>query len=45
MSRPAVVVVTRRSIRKDRLIDYVGELHLELLTRLRLLPVAALPDR
>lgn len=39
MTRPAVVVVTRRSVRKDRLIDYVGELHLELLTRLRLLPV------
>jgi len=39
VSRPAVVVVTRRSVRKDRLIDYVGELHLELLTRLRLLPV------
>lgn len=39
MSRPAVLVVTRRSVRKDRLIDFVGELHLELLTRLRLLPV------
>ena len=39
MTRPPVVVVTRRSVRKDRLIDYVGELHLELLTRLRLLPV------
>lgn len=39
MTRPAVVVVTRRSLRKNRLIDYVGELHLELLTRLRLHPV------
>ena len=39
MTRPAVLVVTRRAVRKDRLIDYVGELHLELLTRLRLLPV------
>lgn len=39
MSRPAVVVVTRRAIRKDKVIDFVGELHLELLTRLRLLPV------
>lgn len=39
MTRPAVLVVTRHSVRKNRLIDYVGELHLELLTRLRLLPV------
>lgn len=39
MTRPAVVVVTRRAIRKDKLIDFVAELHLELLTRLRLLPV------
>lgn len=39
MSRPAVVVVTRRAVRKDKLIDFVAELHLELLTRLRLLPV------
>ena len=39
MTRPAVVVVTRRSLRKNKLIDYVGELHLELLTRLRLHPV------
>jgi gamma-glutamyl-gamma-aminobutyrate hydrolase PuuD len=39
MSRPAVVVVTRRTTRKHRLIDYVAELHLELLTRLRLFPV------
>jgi putative glutamine amidotransferase len=39
MTRPAVVVVTRRTRRKDKLIDYVGELHLELLIRLRLHPV------
>ena len=39
MTRPAVVVVTRRSLRKNKVIDYVGELHLELLTRLRLHPV------
>jgi gamma-glutamyl-gamma-aminobutyrate hydrolase PuuD len=39
MTRPAVVVVTRRSIRKNRLIDYVAELHLELLTRLGCRPV------
>jgi len=39
MSRPAVVVVTRRTVRKHRQIDYVAELHLELLTRLGMLPV------
>lgn len=39
MKRPAVLVVTRRTIRKHRNIDYVGELHLEMLIRLRLLPV------
>jgi gamma-glutamyl-gamma-aminobutyrate hydrolase PuuD len=39
VNRPAVVVVTRRATRKNRLIDYVAELHLELLTRLRLFPV------
>ena len=36
---PPVVVVTRRTIRKTRRIDYVAELHLELLIRLGLLPV------
>jgi gamma-glutamyl-gamma-aminobutyrate hydrolase PuuD len=39
MSRPAVGVVTRRAIRKNKVIDFVAELHLELLTRLRLFPV------
>ena len=39
MTRPAVVVVTRRTTRKNRLIDYVAELHLELLTRLGLCPI------
>jgi gamma-glutamyl-gamma-aminobutyrate hydrolase PuuD len=37
--RPSVLVVSRRTTRKDRLIDYVGELHLELLIRLGVLPV------
>lgn len=39
MTRPVVVVVSRQTIRKDKLIDYVGELHLELLIRLGTLPV------
>lgn len=39
MKRPAVLVVTRRTTRGSRYIDYVGELHLEILIRLRLLPV------
>ena len=39
MSRPVVLVVSRQTIRKDKLIDYVGELHLELLIRLGVLPV------
>jgi putative glutamine amidotransferase len=39
MNRPKVLVVTRRTDRKHRLIDYVGEHHLELLIRLQLLPV------
>lgn len=51
--RPRVVVVTRRTIRKHKYIDYVGELHLDLLIGLDLLPVivpvaegadACLPD-
>jgi gamma-glutamyl-gamma-aminobutyrate hydrolase PuuD len=37
--RPRVLVVSRQTIRKDKLIDYVGELHLELLVRLGALPV------
>lgn len=39
MNRPRVLTVTRRTIRKNKLIDYTGELHLELLLRLKLLPV------
>ncbi|HTR46137.1 MAG TPA: gamma-glutamyl-gamma-aminobutyrate hydrolase family protein [Verrucomicrobiae bacterium] len=39
MKRPPVVVVARRTVRGNRLIDYVGELHLELLLRLGTLPV------
>jgi gamma-glutamyl-gamma-aminobutyrate hydrolase PuuD len=39
MKRPEVVVVSRRTARKDKLIDYVGELHLELLIHLRTLPI------
>jgi gamma-glutamyl-gamma-aminobutyrate hydrolase PuuD len=39
MKRPAVLVVTRRTIRKNKYIDYVGEYHLALLVRLKTLPV------
>jgi gamma-glutamyl-gamma-aminobutyrate hydrolase PuuD len=39
MTRPIVLVVSRRTMRKDRKIDYVGELHLELLIRFGTLPV------
>jgi gamma-glutamyl-gamma-aminobutyrate hydrolase PuuD len=39
MRYPVVVVVTRRTTRRNKLIDYVGELHLELLIRLRILPL------
>ena len=39
MTRPTVLVVTRRTIRKHKYIDYVGEAHLNLLIRLGLLPV------
>ena len=39
MSRPVVVVVSRQTERKSRMIDYVGELHLELLIDLGLHPV------
>jgi gamma-glutamyl-gamma-aminobutyrate hydrolase PuuD len=51
--RPSVLVVTRRTVRKHRYIDYVGEAHLALLMRLGILPVivpvvegtpACLPD-
>ncbi len=39
MKRPRVVVVTRRTERKQRHIDYVGEAHLALLIGLEMLPV------
>lgn len=39
MKRPSVLVVTRRTARKHRYIDYVGEAHLELLIQVGLLPV------
>src|SRR5580704_16154078 len=39
MKLPVVLVVTRRTTRKNKYIDYVGELHLELLIRLRILPL------
>jgi gamma-glutamyl-gamma-aminobutyrate hydrolase PuuD len=39
MKRPVVLVCARRTIRKNKFIDYVGEFHLELLIRLRTLPV------
>jgi putative glutamine amidotransferase len=39
MKRPAVLVVTRRTIRKNKFIDYVAEAHLALLVRLKMLPV------
>jgi gamma-glutamyl-gamma-aminobutyrate hydrolase PuuD len=38
-NRPVVLIVTRRTMRKTRLVDYVGELHLGLLIRMRILPV------
>lgn len=38
-NRPVVVIVTRRTMRKSRLVDYVGELHLGLLIRMRILPM------
>jgi gamma-glutamyl-gamma-aminobutyrate hydrolase PuuD len=53
MKRPSVLVVTRRTVRKNKYIDYVGEFHLALLIRLGILPVmvpvvegalACLPD-
>lgn len=39
MKRPVVLVVARRTSRKNKFIDYVGEFHLELLIKLKLLPV------
>ena len=38
MKRPSVLVVTRRTVRKHKYIDYVGEYHLALLIRLGILP-------
>jgi gamma-glutamyl-gamma-aminobutyrate hydrolase PuuD len=39
MNRPQVLVVANRIIRKDKLIDYVGEFHLDLLVQLGTFPV------
>lgn len=39
MTRPYVVVVANRATRKNKLIDYVGEFHLELLVKLGVAPV------
>ena len=39
MKRPAVLVVTRRTARRSRYIEYVGEAHLDLLLRLKIRPV------
>ena len=39
MARPVVLVTTRRTVRKHRRIDYVGELHLQLLIQLGALPM------
>jgi gamma-glutamyl-gamma-aminobutyrate hydrolase PuuD len=39
MNRPVVLVCARRTTRKNKFIDYVGEFHLELLIRLRILPM------
>jgi gamma-glutamyl-gamma-aminobutyrate hydrolase PuuD len=43
MKRPTVLVVTRRMMRKDRPVDFLGEAHLQLLVRLRILPVMVPP--
>ncbi len=39
MKRPVVLVVSNQTVRKDKLIDYVGELHLGLLIGLGTMPV------
>lgn len=39
MNRPEVLVVANQTIRKDKLIDYVGEFHLDLLIQLGAHPV------
>ena len=36
---PHVIIPTRRTIRKNKYVDYVGEYHLELLVKLGLLPI------
>ena len=38
-SRPTVLAVTRRTVRKHKYISYLGEFHLRLLFRLRTVPV------
>lgn len=38
MNRPVVLIVTRRTARRSRFIEYVGEAHLDLLMRLKILP-------
>jgi gamma-glutamyl-gamma-aminobutyrate hydrolase PuuD len=39
MKRPVVIVVTRRTARKARYVEYVGEAHLDLLIKLKILPL------
>jgi putative glutamine amidotransferase len=39
MTRPVVLVAARRTLRNHKYIDYVGELHLDLLVGLRTFPV------
>ena len=39
MNRPVIVVVANQDTRKNKLIDYVGEFHLDLLVELGTLPV------
>jgi gamma-glutamyl-gamma-aminobutyrate hydrolase PuuD len=39
MTRPVVLVTARQTTRRSRYIDYVGELHLELLLGLRIMPM------
>jgi putative glutamine amidotransferase len=39
MNRPTVLITARRTNRGIRYIDYVGELHIEILYRLKILPV------
>jgi gamma-glutamyl-gamma-aminobutyrate hydrolase PuuD len=39
MNRPVVLVAANRTVRKEKLIDYVGEFHLELLVQLGTFPM------